>query len=244
VERPGLSPQRWATVHSLGPGRSQSDSTHIPKKIIIIIIIIIIIGHPSYVLGLTCSSLLGMECNRWPDLPLAMLPGSCHLVTLSHLFRYALFTLRSHHGRLSLVKATVHSDDVMNNCANLLANLGHTASHPFDLSSLYPPPSWVDTALSHLVTRASILPLPSSPHLMAFTHSFLDHMANLFPGVPLDPFRYIHSIWSLHSPTGLQELLWKDATGSLPIRDAHLLQLGYFTSTLIEPCYLCVRLIV
>jgi len=72
-----------------------------------------------FVLGLLKGGLLAMERDGWGDTPRHM---SCGPPT--PLLQYLLYLLRDRTGRISLLKAKAHGDDLNNNIADRLANEG------------------------------------------------------------------------------------------------------------------------
>jgi len=173
----------------------------------------------SYVLSLVRGGLLALERDGWDNIPRNLKSPPVEL------FRHLLFCLRAHRGRLSFAKVKVHSGDVMNDLADSLANEGRVSGRDFHIPSLYTPPRWVDShpvlahqPLSHLSALLVRYTVPA-PLRTWKASSFADQwtvaMFGLF-GKVLDAGMYISKIWSVNIPTGLREVLWKDALGSLP----------------------------
>jgi len=173
----------------------------------------------SYVLGLVKGGLLALEHDGWNDIPRNL------QVPPVELFRHLLFCLRAHCGRLSFVKVKAHSGDVMNDLADSLANEGRVSGRDFHVPDLYTPPGWVDSHpvlthqplshLSSLVVRYTV-PVPlRTRKASSFADRWAVAMYGLF-GKALDVGQYSSAIWTINIPTGLREVLWKDALGSLP----------------------------
>jgi len=173
----------------------------------------------SYVLGLVKGGLLALERDGWSDIPRNLRTPPVEL------FRHLLFCLRAHRGRLSFVKVKAHSGDVMNDLADSLANEGRLSGRVFHIPSLYTPPGWVDShpvlshqPLSHLSSLIVRYTVPVPLHTWrasGFADRWTVAMFGLF-GKVLDVGQYVSAIWTINIPSGLREVLWKDALGSLP----------------------------
>ena len=98
----------------------------------------------SFTIRLFEGSLLAMEQDGWPDLPLSQYGNP---VSLSNLFQHLLYLACCHNAFLRVSWVKGHSGDYRNSRANELALLGINTQHfPFDVTSLVTPPSWVDAA--------------------------------------------------------------------------------------------------
>jgi len=173
----------------------------------------------SYVLRLVKGGLLALERDGWDDIPRNLKAPPVEL------FRHLLFCLRAHRGRLSFAKVKAHSRDVMNDLADSLANEGRVSGRDFHIPGLYTPPGWVDShlvlahqPLSHLSALLVRYTVPAPLHTWkasGFADRWAVAMFGLF-GKVLDVGIYFSNIWSINIPTGLREVLWKDALSSLP----------------------------
>jgi len=95
----------------------------------------------------------------------------------------------------------------------------------FHIPSLRTPPGWVDShpVLSHqplshlgsLLVRYTVLVPIRTWKASGFSDRWTVAMFGLF-GKVLDVGQFISKIWTINIPTGLREVLWKDALGSLP----------------------------
>jgi len=173
----------------------------------------------SCVLGLVKGGLLALERDGWADIPRNLREPPVEM------FRHLLFCLRAHRGRLSFIKVKAHSGDVMNDMADCLANEGRVFGRPFHIPDLYTPPGWVDSSpvlshqpvsyLSSLLVRYTVLAPIHAYRSSPFRDRWTVSMFGLF-GRVLDVGRYVSAIWTINIPTGLREVLWKEALGSLP----------------------------
>jgi len=102
---------------------------------------IVIHTDSTLVLGLLRGGLLAMERDGWGDAPRHMSRGPS-----TPLLRTLLYLLRDRTGRIQFVKAKAHSNDVMNNMADSLANEGHAKGRAFNIGALVVPPGWVDSS--------------------------------------------------------------------------------------------------
>jgi len=168
-----------------------------------------------FMLGLLKGGLLAMEQDGWGDAPRHMSRGPP-----MPLLQYLLYLLWDRTGRIDFVKAKAHSDDVMNNLADTLANEGRVTGRVFDVGSLWLPAGWVDASpvlchqpldyVTKLVMRARIQAPTSS---LKFS-SFLDRWVVTLGNIVLDPGGHISRVWSLAIPEGLKEVLWKEMNGT------------------------------
>jgi len=117
----------------------------------------------------------------------------------------------------------VHSNNTMNNLADVLANEGHVSGRIFDISAIKIPAGWVDVSpvlchqpldyLTKLTVRARIQSPTDTLKFGAFSDRWTVMIRNIF-GVVLDPGSHIGSVWSLTIPEGLKEVLWKEMNGA------------------------------
>ena len=180
----------------------------------------------SFVLHLVNGGLLSLERNGWPSFPWLGCYTGPSPVSLSSIFQYLLFLLRSHDGPLSFSKAVSHSGDAFNNAADLLANDGRLRGRAFSLDSLRVPPGWVDLppvlghqSLSFLTScsvRFLVRPSILSPKLSPMAAKWAVFFRRTFDA-DLDLGLYIPLLWKLCAPPGLGELLWKSLFGALPL---------------------------
>ena len=116
-----------------------------------------------------------------------------------------------------------HSNDVMNNLADTLANEGRTAGRVFDIRTIMIPAGWVDTApvlchqpldyLTRLAVRARIQAPAGTLKFGAFSDRWVIMIGNMF-GIMLDLGSHIGKLWGLTIPEGLKEVLWKEMNGA------------------------------
>jgi len=158
-----------------------------------------------------------MERDRWGDAPRHMSRGPP-----TPLLQYLLYLLRDRTGRLRFEKAKAHSDDIMNNLADALANEGHVSSRTFNIGSITVPTGWVDTApvlchqpldyLTKLTVHTRVRAPAKSITFKSFSDRWMVMIGNMF-GIILDPGNYIGKVWDLSVPEGLKEVLWKEMNG-------------------------------
>jgi len=177
-----------------------------------------------YVLELVDGGLLAMEQDGWLDLPYGnwVVP-----VSLTPLHKHLLYLLWWHNTGLSFAWVKGHLGDKMNNWADTLAKRG--AEDPlweFDVVTLWTPKGWVDDApvlnhqsLAHLtycmVREATPNPLLGTK-FRPFCKDWTKWVEEQF-GARLDILRHFPTLWWMDAPVGLKELLWKAASGSLPL---------------------------
>ena len=186
----------------------------------------------TYVLGLLKGGLLAMECDGWGDAPRHMSRG--HSTPLLQLL---LYLLRDRTGRLSFMKAKAHSNDIMNNLADSLANEGWRTGQVFNVDTIRVPAGWVDTSpvLCHqpldYLTKLTVRAMVQSPTNTLKFGVFMDRwtvmVGNLF-GVVLDLGSHSGRVWSHAIPEGLKEVLWKEMNG------AQVLGHRYYSTGLIK----------
>ena len=179
---------------------------------------IIIHTDSTFMLGLLKGGLLAMERDGWGDAPRHFSRGSP-----TPLLKALLHLLRNRTGRVSFEKAKAHSDDVMNNLADKLANEGRLKGRVLDLSALAIPDGWVDTApvlchqpldyLTKLVVRARVMAPTKTLKFESFSDRWTVTLGWMF-GVVLDPGNYVRKLWSLAIPEGMKEVFWKEMNGA------------------------------
>ena len=172
----------------------------------------------TFVLGLLKGGLLAMERDGWGDAPRHFSRGPP-----VPLLQTLLYLLRDRTGRLRFEKAKAHSDDIMNNLTDKLANEGRMKGRALDIGLLTMPNGWIDTApvlchqpldyLTKLVVRARIGAPAKTLKFEAFSDRWMVTMGHMF-GVVLDPENYIGGVWRLAIPEGLKEVLWKEMNGA------------------------------
>jgi ribonuclease HI len=181
-----------------------------------------------YVLGLAHSSLLAMERDSWPGLPLFSNPQLLAPSPVSHLplFQSILYLIHTHSNSLWFSWMRAHADGAMNNMVDTHAKAALAPmTAPLDILHLSLPDYWVDsrlvlnnqplTFLSDSIV--SCLPPPIfSPKFCRFLISWSSWVSSTFD-VILDPAVHLPNIWKIHIPVGLCELLWKHAASSLPL---------------------------
>jgi len=164
-----------------------------------------------------------MERDGWPDLPVLCWPAP---MSLKALFQFLLFLLRWHNSMLTITWVKGHSSNVGNEAANALARQGVDSDlYTFDVSSLSVPPGWVDLApvlnhqslahLTYLIVQDGTLPPILTDKFWPFMEEWTAWMKTNFL-VNLDILQHFSRLWSLEVPPGLKELLWKEASSSLP----------------------------
>ena len=177
-----------------------------------------------YVLGLVDGGLLAMERDGWPDTPFFNYERP---FSLSVLLKHFLYTLRRHNSGLKFVWVKGHSRDAMNDMADSLAKTGvERDTYEFDVASLHTPKSWVDTApvlncqsLAHItycIVRDMVPPPILGRKFAPFCEDWTSYMSLVFH-VDLDILSSFKNLWTMNVPIGLKGLLWKSASGSIPI---------------------------
>jgi len=179
---------------------------------------IVIHTDSTFVLGLLKGGLLAMERDGWGDSPRHMSRGPP-----TPLLQFLLYLLRDRTGRIRFVKAKAHSDDIMNNLADKLANEGRVTGRVFDIGAIKIPTGWVDTSpvlchqplcyLTKLVMRAKIQAPTATLKFGSFSDRWTVTIGNMF-GIMLDPGSHISRVWNLTIPEGLKEVLWKEMNGA------------------------------
>jgi len=179
---------------------------------------IVIHTDSMFVLGLMKGGLLAMERDGWGDAP-----QHTYKKPPTPLLQTLLYLVRARTGRLRFEKAKAHSDDVMNNRADKLANEGRLRGRVLDLGSLTIPAGWVDTApvlchqpldyMTKLVVRARVGAPAKTIKFESFSDRWMVSIRFMF-GVVLDPGNFIKKVWSLAIPEGLKEVLWKEMNGA------------------------------
>ena len=183
-----------------------------------------IITDSSYMLRLVDGGLLAAERDGWPDLPFL---GYEAPASLRPLFQLLLCLLRSHNSSLEFSWVKGHSGDDGNTQADFYASLGaSTDDWEFDISSLSVPSGWVDTApvlnhqplahLTYLIVRDSTPSPILTDRFRPFCQDWSYWIARKFD-VRLDITRHFHRLWEVSVPAGLRDLMWKIASGSLPL---------------------------
>ena len=180
----------------------------------------------TFVLSLIEGSLLAHERDGWHSFRLldAALCSDAH--SHANIFRFLLYLLRSHVGRLDFSWVKGHSSDYMNCLADSLANKGRINGRELDLGSLRPPPGWVDVSpvlngaplydITASLTSA-IIPTPLiSDKFRDFRSMWYWFFRSVFSR-SLDFGLYYSHIWSANLPAGFRNLIWKDSSAALPI---------------------------
>ena len=180
----------------------------------------------SFILHLVNGGLLHLESDSWPSFPWLGRTTRPEPVSLAPLFQFLLFLLRSHTSPLSFVKASAHKDDEFNNAVDFLANEGRLSGHPFSLSKLVTPPSWVSlspvlagrslSSITSLATDLLVQPAVLSHKLAPMADKWTYFFWRTF-GTKLDITLYLPHLWKLCAPSSLGELLWKSLFGALPL---------------------------
>ena len=179
---------------------------------------IVIHTDSTYVLSLVKGGLLAMERDGWGDAPRQMSRGPP-----TRLLRFLLYLLRDRTGRLDFVKAKAHSNDAMNNLADMLANEGRMTGRVFDVGNIEVPDGWVDTSpvlchqpldyLTKLTVRATVRAPSGTIKFEAFSDRWVVTIGHMFD-IVLDPGSHIGKVWQLTIPEGLKEVLWKEMNGA------------------------------
>jgi len=177
-----------------------------------------------YVLGLLNGGLLAMERDGWPDLPHTNYKSP---TSAARLLKYLLYSVRRHNSGLSFSWVKGHSGDAMNDAADALAKKGvERDTYEFDVAMLHAPKVWVDDAptlncqsLAHItycVVRDMVPPPLLSNSFAPFCTDWSSYISLVFHE-DLDVISSFKTLWTIRIPKGLKELLWKSASGSLPI---------------------------
>lgn len=184
-------------------------------------------SNSTFVLWLIDSGLLALEWDGWPNFPWLSTPPIPGHVQVSPLFQHLLFLLCSHSGSLTFSWTWAHADNPMNRHTDFLANLSHVEGPPFHPNDIFTLDSWIDhhpvlnyqplSFLSAAVVDYSILLPLLSPRMSPMIDWWMVFMFWSFD-THINISLHLHHLWCLHCPLGLHELLWKDVTGSLPIR--------------------------
>ena len=180
----------------------------------------------TFVLGLIEGSLLAHERDGWQSFRLLDAALCSDARSHANIFRFLLYLLRSHVGRLDFSWVKGHSSDYMNYLADALANEGRINRRELDLSSLRPPPGWVDVspvlngAPLHDITASltsAIIPTPLiSDKFRDFRSRWYWFFRSVFSRSP-DFGLYFSHIWSANLPAGFRNLIWKESSAALPI---------------------------
>ena len=180
----------------------------------------------TFVLGLIEGSLLAHERDGWQSFRLLDAALCSEARSHANIFRFLLYLLRSHVGRLDFSWVKGHSSDHMNFLADALANEGRINGRELNLNSFRPPPGWVDTspvlngAPLHDITAsltAAIIPVPLlSDKFRAFRSRWYWFFRSTFSRC-LDFGLSFSHIWSANIPAGFRNLIWKDSSAALPI---------------------------
>ena len=180
----------------------------------------------TFVLGLIEGSLLAHERDGWQSFRLLDAALCSDARSHANIFRFLLYLLRSHVGRLDFSWVKGHSSDPMNCLADALANEGRIDGRVLDLGSFRPPPGWVDvspvlngTPLHDITTSliSAIIPIPLiSDKFRVFRSQWYWFFRSVFSR-SLDFGLYFSHIWSANLPAGFRNLIWKDSSAALPI---------------------------
>ena len=180
----------------------------------------------TFVLGLIEGSLLAHERDGWQSFRLLDAALCSDARSHANIFRFLLYLLRSHVGRLDFSWVKGHSSDHMNCLADALANEGRIDGRILDLGSLRPPPGWVDVSpvlngspLHDITTSltSAIVPTPLiSDKFRDFRSRWYWFFRSVFSRNP-DFGQYFSHIWSANLPAGFRNLIWKDSSAALPI---------------------------
>ena len=179
----------------------------------------------TFVLGLVEGSLLAHERDGWQSFRLLDAALCSDARSHADIFRFLLYLLRSHVGRLDFSWVKGHSTDYMNNLADSLANEGRTDGRELNLNSFRPPPGWVDVspvlngAPLHDISTSltSTIPAPLiSDKFRSFRSQWYWFFRSVFSRSPDFGLYYSH-IWSANVPAGFRNLIWKDSSAALPV---------------------------
>jgi len=177
-----------------------------------------------FVLKLVNRGLLAMEQDGWPNLPVV---GWATPTLPIVLYRHFLFLIHWHNSALTFSWVKGHSGDTMNKQVDALVKKGvELDTHTLDISSLWTPSGWVDTApvlnhqsLSHLMYCVVQDTVPNPLQGRKFTDFCAEWTAWIAEHfhLELDILTHFHLLWTANVPTSLKELLWKTSSGSLPL---------------------------
>ena len=179
----------------------------------------------TFVLGLIEGSLLALERDGWLSFHLLDAALCSDARSHANIFRFLLYLLRSHVGRLDFSWVKGHSSDHMNRLADELANEGRLNGRVLSLNLFRPPPGWVDEspvlngAPLHdiIASLTSTIPAPLiSDKFRAFRSLWYWFFRSVFSCSPDFGLYYSH-IWSANFPAGFRNLIWKDSSAALPI---------------------------
>ena len=179
----------------------------------------------TFVLGLIEGSLLAHERDGWQSFRLLDAALCSDARSHANIFRFLLYLLRSHVGRLDFSWVKGHSSDYMNCLADSLANEGRLNGRELNLDSFRPPPGWVDVspvlngAPLHDITTSlsSAIPTPlTSDKFRVFRSQWYWFFRSVFSLSPDFGLYYSH-IWSANIPAGFRNLIWKDSSAALPV---------------------------
>ena len=180
----------------------------------------------TFVLGLIEGSLLAHERDGWQSFRILDAALCSDARSHANIFRFLLYLLRSHVGRLDFSWVKGHSSDYMNCLADALANEGRIDGRELDMRSFCPPPGWVDTSpvlngapLYDITTSltSAIVPAPlTSDKFRDFRSRWYWFFRSTFSR-SLDFGLYFSRIWSANIPAGFRNLIWKDSSAALPI---------------------------
>ena len=180
----------------------------------------------TFVLDLIEGSLLAHERDGWQSFRLLDTALCSDARSHANIFRFLLYLLRSHVGRLDFSWVKGHSSDPMNCLADALANEGRIDGRVLDLGSFRPPPGWVDVspvlngAPLHDITTSlisAVTPVPLiSDKFRVFRSQWYWFFRSVFSRC-LDLGLYFSHIWSANLPAGFRNLIWKDSSAALPI---------------------------
>ena len=180
----------------------------------------------TFVLGLIEGSLLAHERDGWQSFRLLDAALCSDARSHADIFRFLLYLLRSHVGRLDFSWVKGHSSDYMNYLADALANEGRIDGRVLNLDSFRPPPGWVDTspvlnwAPLHDITTSLTAAVVPAPLISNKFRDFRSRWYWFFRSVfsrSLDFGLYFSHIWSANIPAGFRNLIWKDSSAALPI---------------------------
>ena len=180
----------------------------------------------TFVLSLIEGSLLAHERDGWQSFRLLDAALCSDARSHANIFRFLLYLLRSHVGRLDFSWVKGHSSDYMNSLADALANEGRINGRELNMNFLRPPPNWVDVspvlngAPLHDITTSltsAIIPAPLlSDKFRDFRSQWYWFFRSVFSRC-LDFGLYYSHIWSANLPAGFRNLIWKDSSAALPI---------------------------
>ena len=177
-----------------------------------------------FILELVNGGLLAMEQDGWPDLPYS---NWAVPVSLALLYKHLLFLLQRHNSGLTFSWVKGHSGVEQNKQADKLAKQGvEDPLYKIDVTSLHTPLGWVDDTL--VLNHQSLvhltycvvweeIPCPlRGGKFDTFCADWTNWMLVHF-STELDILKHFTTLWCLDVPISLKELLWKLASGSLPL---------------------------